>query len=114
MAVVVVRAVGVSDEVPADQVVRIRGGAVLGRAAGPAAGTGRGDHVSPGDHAVVAAVHDLPRPLVDRVVQIAEGDQAVAVDVGQLAAHAGGDLGLVEPEVSDQVGMVVVDAGIHI
>ena len=52
-----------------------------------------------GDHAVAVGVDDLAGPLVDRVVQVGERDHAVAVDVGQVGQHAGGDLGLVEPEL---------------
>jgi hypothetical protein len=49
----------------------------------------------------VVEVGDLAGPLVDGVVEVAEGDQAVAVDVDQIFQARGGDLGLVDPDLFD-------------
>src|SRR5204863_9328879 len=92
----------------------VRGGAVLGRAAGPAARAHWGDHVGPGDVRVAVGVLDLAGPLVDRIVQVGEGDPAVGVDVRQVGAHPGRNLGLVEPEVIHQIGMVVINPGVDV
>ena len=69
VAVVVERVVRVVDEVPADQVVDVRGVAVLGDAVGPAAQAG------------VVAVG----VLLHRREDVGGVDAAVAVDVGDLA-----------------------------
>ncbi len=124
MAKVVERVVGVVDEVPADQVVGMRGVAILSVVrVGPTAETRvgavgienhRGEDVAGIDHAVAVDVGDLPRPLVDRVVQIAPGDVTVMVDIDQVLHPAGGDLRLVDPDVLINVGRVVIDPAVDI
>src|SRR5262249_8740779 len=52
------------------------------------------------------------RPLVDRLVEVPEGDDSVSVRVGEVAADVSGDLLLVEPDVAGEVRMDVIDAGI--
>ena len=81
----------------------------------PLASTTIGARMSAGvDHAVAVDVGDLAGPDVDRVVQVAPGDVAVVVDVDQVLHPAGGDLGLVDPDVLVEVGVVVIDAGVDV
>ena len=56
----------------------------------------------------------LPVPWLTALIQVGERDHAVAVDVRQVGEHARGDLGLIDPDVVVQVGMVVVDAGVDV
>src|SRR5262249_3229464 len=65
------------------------------------------------DAAVVVEVGYFARADVDRVVQVPERDEAVVVHVHEVFQSAFGDLGLVDPDVQVQVGVVVVDAGVH-
>ena len=74
----------------------------------------RGEDVAGVDHAVAVDVGDLARPDVGRVVEVAPADVAVVEDVDQVLHPAGGDLGLVDPDVLIQVGVVVVDPGVDV
>src|SRR5262249_28281258 len=105
------------------EVVGVGGVAVLGVArVGPAAQPGvvavgvplhRRQDVGGVDAAVAVDVGDLARALVDRVVQVGEGDNAVVVHVHEVFETAPRDLGLVDPDVLIKAGVVVVDAGVH-
>src|SRR5262249_44576438 len=109
--VVVVRGVVVVlDEVPADDVVDVAIAVLVGarRPAAGAVGLVRKEEVASVDAAVVVEVGDLAHALVARVVEVAEGDQAVAVGVDEPRPHGGGDLALVDPDVLVQVGVAVV------
>src|SRR5262249_30169263 len=122
VAVAVERVVVVVVEVPADDVIDVAvldrvGAAVAVGAVGPAAGAVGvvgGEQVAGVDDPVVVEVGDLAHALVDRVVEVAEGDQAVAVDVDEVGAAGGGDLLLVDPDVLVEVGVGVVDAGVDV
>src|SRR5262249_20323267 len=59
------------------------------------------------------AVDVLDQGGVARIVQVAERDVPVAIDVDQLRLYVGGDLALVEPDVLVQIRVIVVDAGVH-
>src|SRR5262249_52473489 len=64
-------------------------------------------------------VGDLAGALILRIVQVPEGDEAVAVHVPVGIGHdvglnRGGDLALVDPDVLVQVGVSVVDAGVDV
>src|SRR5262249_2143152 len=71
-----------------------------------------GEDVGGVDAAVAVDVGDLEGPLVARVVEVVERDQAVAVDVDQVGLAREGDLGLVDPDVAGKVRVVVVDPGV--
>src|SRR5215216_366293 len=83
---------------PAAPVVLV-GVAVVGEAVGPAPLREGLEDVAGVDAAVGVPVGDLARADVAAVVQVAEGDQPVAVGVDQLRADGGGDLPLVDPDV---------------
>ena len=106
MAVIVHRVVVVIGEVPADQVVDIAI-ACLVEAVGPARILKQVARVDP---AVEVQVGD--EAAIHHRVQIAEGDDLVAVGVDQQAAHRERDFALVEPDVRIKVRMGVVDAAV--
>ena len=106
VAVVVIGIVVVVDEIPADQVVdeAIR---VVVDPVFPAA---VGQQVARVDETVCVAI---PHPVrVGGVVQVAQGDQPVGVDVGQADPQGIGDFPLVQPDIGEQVGVRVVDPGV--
>ena len=99
----------------------MRGIPVLGNAVGPAPRAGvlavrillhRREDVAAVDPAVTVDVGDLPRSDVAGVVQILEGDQAVAVGVHEIGETRGGDFFLIDPDILIQIGVIVVDAGV--
>src|SRR5262249_20320053 len=112
VARVVHRVVVVVVEVPADYVVDVPVVVVVD-AVGPAATADGRREVGAVDEAVVVDVDDLAGADVARVVEIAEGDDSVAVHVDQSGADGGGNLALVDPDVLIQVGVVVVHPGVH-
>src|SRR5262249_46185302 len=120
VAVVVKGVVGVVDEVPADEVVGMGRVAVLSVAGkGPAAlprvvAVGvqdhRGQNVGRIDAAIAIYVRDFARPLINGIIEVPKTDDAVAVHVLEVLEPALGDLGLVDPDVLEQVRVVIVDA----
>src|SRR5439155_4219978 len=75
VAVVVERIVGVGDEIPSNEVVDILV-SVVRDAVGPAALADGLEEVGGGDAAVAVQIGDLARSVVDRILEVAEGDEA--------------------------------------
>src|SRR5262249_41596793 len=111
VAVVVEGVVRIVDEIPPNEIVNILV-AIVGNPIGPAALANRLEDISSGDAAIAVEVGDLARPLVDRIVEVAERDEPIAIDIDQASLDGGGNLTLVDPDVLIEVGVPVVDARI--
>ena len=73
----------------------------------------RRDHVGTGDDPVTVGIVDFPWPLVDRrLFKSANVIRPSSIDVGQIRLHCSRDLRLVDPDVVDEIRIVVVDAGV--
>src|SRR5262245_51265484 len=107
------------DEVIAVEVVNVAVVIVID-AVGPAARAGvangvldqRREDIGAVDAPVAIDVGNFVIALILRIVEIAESNQAVAIDVDEILPTTGRNFGLIDLDVLVKVGMVVIDAGI--
>ena len=106
MAVIIEGIIVVIDEIPADQVVLITIG-ILVIAIGPTRILQQVAGIDPAIGVLVG--HES---AIGGVVQVAEGDQPVGINIFQLRLEADRYFALIEPNIQIKISMCIVDAGI--